>query len=75
MDMYHSMAQYVGKKMHIRPQEILTTWGTPELIVTYGTLANEEQAELHARWKDLDPKQKVKFPRPEEYKVYFMGEA
>ena len=35
------MAHYVGKELHIRPNEILDTWGVPELIVAYGEYANE----------------------------------
>lgn len=74
LDMFPSMAQYLGEKLHIRPADILDTWSIPELIVTYGTIANEESKENFARWKELDPKTRVKYPRPEEYRVYFMGE-
>ena len=40
-DLYVSMAHFVGKTLHIRPNDILDTWGVPELVVAYGHYANE----------------------------------
>lgn len=71
--MYGSMANYVAKVLHIRPGEILDTWGVPELIVTYGEYANEQAQKNFAEWKSLDAKQRVKVERPPEYAVRFHG--
>lgn len=67
------MANYVGKILYIRPAEILDTWGVPELIVTYGNYANEETHRNYEEWKNLDSKQRAKYPRPPEYAVKFRG--
>jgi len=67
------MANYVAKILYIRPSEILDTWGVPELIVTYGHFANEQSQKNFEEWKSLDPKQRVKYPRPPEYAVKFLG--
>lgn len=71
--MYGSMAHFVAKTLHIRPNEILDTWGVPELIVTYGEYANELAQKNYAEWKQLDPKQRMKVERPPEYAVKFQG--
>ena len=68
------MAHYVAEKLHIRPSEILDEWYVPELIVAFGNIANKEAQKSFAEWKDLDAKQRMKYPRPPEYQVYFMGE-
>lgn len=73
MDMYSSMAHYLAEKLHIRPFEILTEWSVPELLVAYGKYANEEAQKNFNDWKNLEPKQRSKYPRPKEYVVYFIG--
>lgn len=71
--MYTTMANYLARILHIRPSEILDTWGVPELIVTYGNYANE-QAQRHLdEWNSLDTKTRLKTPRPPEYAVKFLG--
>ena len=67
------MANYVGKVLHLRPAEILDTWGVPELIVTYGNYANEQAHRSFEDWKQLGSKEKMKYPRPPEYAVKFLG--
>lgn len=42
------MAHYIGRVLHIRPNDILDGWCVPELIVAYGEYANE-QADKHFR--------------------------
>ena len=66
------MAHYVGKVLHIRPSEILDTWGVAELIVAYGQYANEAAAENYAVWKAHNTKD-YKAPKPREYAVRFIG--
>ena len=66
------MAHYVGKVLHIRPNEILDTWGVPELIVAYGQYANEVSQENYEEWKNLDAESRHG-ERPEEYIVKFYG--
>lgn len=67
------MAHFVAKVLHIRPNEILAEWGVPELIVTYGNLANEQAHKNFEEWKSMDSKQRAKYPRPPEYAVKFLG--
>lgn len=73
-DIYASMAYFVAKTLNIRPNEILDTWGVPELIVTYGQYANEMARRNYEEWKQLDPKTKAKHGEPPRYAVYFHGD-
>lgn len=66
------MAHYVGKVLHIRPNEILDTWGVPELIVAYGQYANEVSQQNYEEWKSLGADSR-QGERPEEYIVKFYG--
>lgn len=66
------MAHYVAKKLHMRPNDILDTWGVPELIVAYGQYANEETARNFEEWKNLDQKTRGKVSKPPEYAVKFI---
>lgn len=65
------MAHYVGKELHIRPNDILDGWGVPELIVAYGEYANEtayqNYMEYHYTHTDEQP------PAPSKYVVRFIG--
>ena len=68
------MAHYVGKILHIRPNEILDTWGVPELIVAYGQYANEQASENCHSWDTVYGKRKGQIPpRPARYAVRFIG--
>lgn len=66
------MAHYVGKVLHIRPNEILDTWGVPELIVAYGEYANEVSQQNYEDWSHQDAKSRGK--RPEKYIVKFLSD-
>ena len=67
------MAHYVGKLLHIRPSEILDTWGVAELLVAYGEYANEAANENYETWKAYNlPQPKNKVP-PKKYVVRFIG--
>lgn len=59
--------------LHIRPNEILDTWGVPELIVAYGEYANEESTRNYEEWKALDAQTRGKVKKPNEYAVEFHG--
>ncbi len=67
------MAYYVGKKLHIRPYEILSKWGVCELIVAYGTYANEDQRKAYDSINEYNKtaKGKNRIPRISEYAVRF----
>lgn len=65
------MAHFVGKILHIRPGEILDTWGVPELLVAYGQYANEIADENYRSWKAAHQKQESGPPR--KYIVRFIG--
>lgn len=65
--LYTSMAHYVGKVLHLRPSEILDTWGCAELLVAYGEYSNEASLEAYEIWKSGDKKGE----RPEKYHVEF----
>ena len=66
------MANYVGKVLHLRPAEILDTWGVPELIVAYGEYANEVSMQNYEDWAHMDAQSRG--IRPEKYIVKFLGE-
>ena len=65
------MAHYVGKELHIRPNEILDTWGVPELIVAYGEYANESAYESYMQYHYMNTDEKP--PAPKKYAVRFIG--
>ena len=69
--LYESMAHYVAKVLHQRPNDILDNWGVPELIVAFGEYANEETKRNYEEWKHLDAKQRASVQRPSEYAVKF----
>lgn len=66
------MAHTVGEILHIRPNEILDTWGVPELIVAYGQYMNEKANEAYQSWVIQNTKD-YKAPRPDRYVVRFVG--
>ena len=70
-NLYESMAHYVAKVLHQRPNDILDNWGTPELIVAFGEYANEQSRQNYEEWKNLDSKTRAKIQKPNEYAVYF----
>lgn len=70
--MYSNMAHFVGKKLHIRPSEILDEWCVPELIVAYGVYANEIARENYEQWKALDVKTRSGMQTPEKVYVKFI---
>lgn len=67
------MAHYVGKVLHIRPSEILDTWGGPELIVAYGQYMNETAIENYRSWEAMTSKRQGPPPPPKKYAVRFIG--
>lgn len=72
-NLYTAMAHFVGKTLHIRPNEILDTWGVPELLVAYGEYANEIADQNYQHWKGLDSSTKAKVEKPVRYIVRFIG--
>lgn len=70
--MYSMMAHAVGEILHIRPNEILDTWGVPELIVAYGQYMNEKANENFQSWVARNSEKKHD-PRPPQYIVRFIG--
>ena len=67
------MSHYVAKVLHQRPNDILDTWGVPELIVAYGQYANEEAEKNYAEWKALSAEQRAKVEKPQKYVVRFFN--
>lgn len=67
------MAHYVGKELHIRPNEILDTWGVPELIVAYGEYTNEMMKKNFEEWKQMPSQSRVKISKPTDHHVTFIG--
>lgn len=47
LGIWHSMAYYVAKTLHIRPYTILTEWTCEELMVAYGVYANQQSKESY----------------------------
>ena len=66
------MAHSVGEILHIRPNEILDTWGVPELIVAFGQYMNEKVNEAYQGWLARHRKSDDD-PRPPQYVVRFIG--
>jgi hypothetical protein len=71
LNLYSYMAHYVGKELGIRPNDILDYWGVPELLVAYGTYANEMTYKNYMEWKGLDSSTRGSIERPKEYAVKF----
>lgn len=68
------MSYFVAKTLHIRPNEILDTWGVPELIVTFGEYANQTARQNFEEYKSIsDDSVRNKIPRPKEYYVRFIS--
>ena len=65
------MAHYVAKVLHQRPNDILDTWGVPELIVAFGEYANEEAEKSYQEWKNLPTESRTKVEKPSQYVVRF----
>ena len=70
-DTYNYMAHYVAEKLHMRPSEILDTWGVPELIVAFGQYANEQANQNYQTWLSLS--EKTRGEPPPDRVVYFIG--
>lgn len=68
------MAHYVAHELHIRPGEILDTWGVAELVVAFGQYANQKSTQDYEDWKHLDSEQRAKIMQPSKYIVYFENE-
>lgn len=66
------MAYRVAKVLHIRPNEILSTWCAPELIVAYGQFENERTYKNYKEWESLDKKMKKSVERPQQWAVKFV---
>ena len=72
-NLYTYMAHFVAEILHLRPSEILDTWGVPELLVAYGQYANEMADEQYESWKAIHlPGNEQKTP-PRRYVVRFIG--
>lgn len=68
------MAHFVGKVLHIRPSEILDTWGGAELIVAYGQYMNEIAIENYRNYEAVYVKKNTGTPPPpKKYAVRFIG--
>ena len=72
-NLYTHMAHFVGKLLHIRPNDILDTWGVAELIVAYGEYANEIADENFQSWKSVNMPKKGPSEPPKRYAVRFIG--
>lgn len=73
LDIYTSMAHFVGKTLHIRPNDILDNWGVAELVVAYGQYSNEITSKNYEEWKRLDSHTRFKVEKPDKYNVEFYG--
>lgn len=57
----------------MRPNDILCTWGVPELIVAFGQYANEEAEKNYQQWKALPSEERQRIERPQRYVVRFFN--
>lgn len=74
LNIYTSMAHYVARVLHQRPNDILDTWGVPELIVAFGQYANEDADKNYQEWKALPTETRQHTEKPQQYIVRFYGE-
>lgn len=65
------MAHYVAKILHLRPSDILDSWGVCELIVAYGIYANEESVKYFNEVKAMNKNAEHKEKLPKMYEVMF----
>lgn len=72
MNIYNTMAHYVGGKLSINPHEIMRTWSGPQLIVTFGHFANLDAFQEYEMYKSLSPEQRKGAKKPKKYAVEFM---
>lgn len=72
-NIYTSMAHFVGKTLHIRPSEIMETWGVSELIVAYGQYMNEISYQNNIDWHSIYDEVKIRPQCPREYSVRFIS--
>lgn len=68
------MAHYVARILHQRPNDILDTWGTAELIVAFGQYANEDADKNYQEWKSLPRETRQTVEKPLPYTVRFYNE-
>lgn len=68
------MAHYVAHELHLRPNDVLDTWGVPELVVAFGEYANQKSSQNYEEWKQLDSENRNKIKQPSKYIVYFENE-
>lgn len=68
------MAHFVAHELHLRPNDVLDTWGVAELIVAFGQYANEKSSKNYEEWKQLDAQTRAKTMMPSKYVVYFENE-
>ncbi len=74
LGLYNSMAHFVGKTLHIRPNEILDTWGVAELVVAFGYYSNEISQQNYEQWQEMDATQRAKHSElGRRYNVKFIG--
>ena len=72
-NVYTSMAHYVAKVLHQRPNDVLDKWGVAELIVAFGEYANEESEKNYQDWKNLSTEARTKIEKPNRYTVRFVN--
>lgn len=72
-NVYTSMAHYVAKVLHQRPNDVLDKWGVAELIVAFGEYANEESEKNYQDWKNLSTEARAKVEKPSRYTVRFVN--
>lgn len=74
LNVWSSMAHYVGKTLNIRPNTILDDWGCAELLVAFGTYANEETGSAYNEWQYIYGAKKGKQPPcPKKIVVEFIN--
>ena len=58
----------------MRPNDILDTWGVPELIVAFGEYANEQANKNYEEWKHLSAEARSSVEKPDKYIVRFRND-
>jgi len=71
LDIYHSMSYFVSEKLGLRPNDVIDNWYVPELIVTFGMMANKESYTSYKQWEGLSEEQKRETKKPNKHVVIF----
>lgn len=66
--MYKYFAYEVAKELSLNPNEILSSWSGPELLVAFGHYMNKKSYSNYMQWEIHKDG-----PKPDKYIIEFVG--